>query len=105
MGVDKIISTYEESKKLIPIMKNNYKKTFSDNENKGNNFQLKTSEMQKTMSLIYSKYYKEKFRKINPRKTSKIGDNSFVPYFIWVKLITFFCFICFIFYRIILKLF
>ena len=84
MGVDKIISSYESSKKLIPIMKDNYMKTFSDNENKGNYFTAKMDDLIKQMDSIYSKYYMMIFKKINPRKSTKIGDNTFIPYFISV---------------------
>ena len=85
MGVDKIISTYYSSRNLIPIMKNNYNKTFSDNEDKGNNFIIMKNNLLKKMQNLYEENYLMKFKKINPRKSTKIGDNSFVPYFIFVR--------------------
>jgi hypothetical protein len=92
MGVDKIISTYDSSKLLLPIMKNNYNKTFSDNQDKGNNFIIMTNELLKKIENLYANNYLLKFQKINPRMSTKIGDNSFTPSFISVFFLIFFNF-------------
>jgi hypothetical protein len=84
MGVDKIISTYESSKGLMNIMKNNYNVTFSNNQDKGKNFIIMTNDMLNKMNNLYANNYLLKFTKINPRASTKIGDNSFTPYFISV---------------------
>lgn len=93
MGVDKIIQTYEESKKLIPIMKDNYDKTFYKNEDKEKNFIVMKNDLIKKMDNLYSKFYFMKFPKINPRKSTKIGDNNFVPFFISVIFLNFLFFL------------
>lgn len=86
MGVENIMKSFESAINLVPVMSENYVKTFSQNQNQSLIFVNKTYNLISKLSLIYGKNANLKFDNINPRKSQAVKDNSFKPNFISVKI-------------------
>ena len=87
MGVQNIMKSFESAINLVPIISQNYVKTFSQNQNLSFIYVNKTNNLIFKLSQIYGKNANLKFDNINPRKSQALKDNSFKPNFISVKII------------------
>jgi len=85
MGINNIMQSYEAAIDLIPVMSQNYKKTFKDSSNKSDYYLNQTNNFISKLDLVFREYNNKKFDNINPRKSEVKGDNSLRPSFVTVK--------------------
>jgi hypothetical protein len=86
MGIEKIIHSYQEAIKLIPIMEKNYISTFTETTNKSDYFLDETNDFISKLGSVYREFKDKNFPNINPRISEIVDDNTLRSEFINVLL-------------------